>query len=299
MDGHTVGGKSARTVSTLVCRDHVPMALDCLGAFARLCEDPICFRIHDDGTLSDADCDRLIGAINNTEIIRRKTADERAVDECSNYKAILDLRTTFPLMLKAFDTALWCDEPIYAFLDSDVLFLKRFTSPFRLPESKVNAIFMRDREPSYSLRSWGKVLHRHIRLPAKANTGMVVCHRDTIDFDFLDWFVRQPLCRAIPAMVEQTFWAALGQRIGCAVFDPRQARVMREGENDEMLVAGHFTARSRHLLFPYMQRSAKRIPNDESPVTLQIIAPGECTALDLARYELRRVGERIARWVAS
>jgi hypothetical protein len=99
-------------------------------------------------------------------------------------------------------------------------------------------------------------------------------------------------------MVEQTAWAVLGQRIGCRKFAPEQIRVMRNGESSDELVAGHFTARTRHLLPHFVERSHD-VSVDDQPVTVGTIDPGRCTALDIAVYEGQRIASKLVdrlRW---
>ena len=132
-----------------------------------------------------------------------------------------------------------------------------------------------------------------VTLPDRINTGMICLRKAHYDLDLLDWFVGKRMHAGIPAMLEQTAWALLGQRIGCRKFDPRQIRVMRGHEPDEELVAGHFTARTRPLLDEYYARSEEASP-DLEPVQVDTVPSGRCTALSLGIYETRRIANRIA-----
>ena len=284
--------QAASSVSTLLCHAHVPMALDCLGSLLRLCQEPLSLRIHDDGSLTAADCDLLHKRLGRVEIVWRAEADERLGVEYERYRNILKFRRILPLALKVFDTVVYSSGPVHAYVDSDVLFLRPLRNPFHLPKDGVRALFMQDREPSYSLRSWQKLMSPQVNLPSRVNTGIIVADRSVIDFDLMEWFVGKPMHRGIPTMMEQTYWAMLGARVGCDVFDPVQMRVMREGEETSGLVAGHFTARSRHLLPEFVEMSKSVDPNSD-PITLRAISPGACTAWDLMRYEARRVANRL------
>jgi len=252
------------------------------------------FTIHDDGTLDETDRVRLTERLGRVRIIERREADEVVSDRMRAYPNALALRESYPHIMKAMDAVIYCECDTFVAMDSDVLFLRNFRSPFR--DAKA-AIFIEDREPSYSLRSWGYLMSKGLTLPKKVNVGITCIRKADVDFDFLEWFVSQARHHSIPYVVEQTFWAALGARLGCRVFDPAQVRVMRAGENDAALVAGHFTARSRHLLPSYVQR-AGQASDDAAPVTLATLDPGECATLDLAWYELRRVPEKIVREVS-
>lgn len=299
------------------------MAIDCLGSVARLSAGSIAFCIHDDGSLTEEDQERLKSALPTCCIVGRKNADDFVEDRLATYPHLRALRHELVLALKLLDGPLMADSnhreqlcdlqsitrqqkqsrledcighevsgQRYLFVDSDVLFFE----PFRFPNAAEEQVyFMRDRESSYSLRSLQLARSRGFALPAKANTGIIVAPVNSIDLDFLEWFVSQPGHRSIPTMLEQTAWAALGMRYGCALLSRRQVRVMREGEDTRNLVAGHFTARTRHLLPAFVCRSKEVAPSADA-VMLDTEPPGRCNAFDLARYEGRRVLSRITGW---
>ncbi len=279
---------STDTVSVLLCHRHVPMAMSCLGSLLRLCSEPLRLRIHDDGTLTEEDLENLGHQLSQTQFVSRKEANERLLDEFGRYRRLLELRRTDPFIMKVLDGVAYRDGPIYAYIDSDVLFFRPFHNPFHLSDSEVKAVFMRDVEHSYSFRSWQKLLARNVQLAGKINAGIIVIRAEAVDFDLMEWHVSQSLHQGIPSMLEQTFWAMLGTKLGCRVFDPEQLRVMQEGEHSRELVAGHFTAPTRHLLPEFVRRSGLASLEAE-PVRLGTISPGRCTAWDLFQYEMRRI----------
>jgi hypothetical protein len=283
------------TVSSLVCHAHVAMAIDCLRSLVRLCDAPVRFQIHDDGTLTADDCARL-GAIGEVRIIGREEADERMESELGTFPAARRFRSESPLALKLLDTVFFHPGPDYAFCDSDVLFLRPFRNPFCLNGTQTNAVFMEDRENSYSVRSWRLLLEPRIVLPSRVNTGIVCLRKPAYDPELLDWFLSRRSGWGVPMLREQTAWALLGMRVGCRKFDTRQVRVMREGDPDAGLVAGHFTARSRGLLPRYTARSmsAAGLVNGSKlePVRLETVAGGRCGPWTVAAYEGRRLLRR-------
>lgn len=271
-------------ISSLVCHAHVDMAVDCLGSIARHCDEPVRFQIHDDGSLTCEDQDKLTVAA-DVQLVLRGEADDRMADELRNLPAARALREELPLALKLFDTVFFHPGPDYAFADSDVLFLRPFVNPFRLP-ADIHALFMEDRENCYCFRSWGLLSERSIQLPACVNTGLVVFRRSVYDPEALEWFLSRPAVRSIPGMREQTAWAFLGQRVGCRKFSQQHARIMREGEPDGDLIAGHFTARSRHLLPQYVQRSIDCTTDEGAEV--ETVDAGSCGFKNILAFELRR-----------
>ncbi len=282
----------AATVSSLVCHAHVPMATRCLGSLKRRCASPLRFQIHDDGTLTDDDVAVLTEALSPLCIVRRSEADQRMHELLRRHPHALALRSKLPLALKLFDAVLLSSEEPFAFCDSDVLFLRSVVNPFVLPAQDTNAVFIEDREHSYSMRSWQLAFAPGVTLPDRVNTGMICLRRNRYDLDLLDWFVGKRMHAGIPTMLEQTGWALLGQRIGCRKFDPRQIRIMRGNESNDGLVAGHFTARTRHLLDEYFAQSQQTFA-DQEPVHVGTIPSGKCTALSLGMYETRRIVNRI------
>ncbi len=273
-------------VCSLVCHSHVEMAIHCLGSLKRLCSVPIRFRIHDDGSLTDDDVQRLID-LGSTEVVLRKEADEAMEQQLRSLPACREYRRSHPLALKLLDTVLMNKSDSYAFADSDVLFFRRFENPFARVADFPSAIFMSDRENSYCFRSWGYLLSG-ITLPASINTGLVSFDRRHFDLNRIERFLSLASVHAIPSMREQTCWAMLGGTTGCRILDPAQLRVMRSGEDESELVGGHFTARTRSLLPDYVRRSEAASLSDAA-VTLRSIPAGKCRAIDLALFELRRL----------
>jgi hypothetical protein len=285
--------RESKTVSVLLCHVHVPMALECLGSLLRLSAEPLELRIHDDGTLTAGDRSLLAARLGRVQIVTREEADDLIAGRYGGYLHLRHLRLHYPPIMKAFDAAVLSSGPVIALVDSDVLFVQRLCNPFRLTEPGVHAVFMRDREHAYSLRSWQKVLARGVALPARVNSGFVCFDRARYDLDRLEWFVSQARHRGIPPVLEQTALAWLGHSVGCGVLDPGQVRVMREGEPAAGLVAGHFTARTRHLV-PAFAALSRRADLTAPPADLRVVDAGTCTALDLARYEARRILRRLA-----
>jgi hypothetical protein len=281
-------------VATLVCHAHMAMALDCLGSLRRLSADPISLQLHDDGSLTGDDIARLLDKLGPLRILRRAEADERTGELLKVYPAARAFRAKSVLALKLLDAPLLCSAPVLTYCDSDILFLKRFKGFNQLLRDGISGIFMLDRENSYSLRSWQKLMSSKTMLPSRVNTGLFAFQRQAYDLDYIEWFVSRKEHTGIVPMLEQTAWAALGMRSGCRLFDPAQVRVMREGEDTTGLVVGHFTARTRHLLSAFVERSRRASLTDD-PVVLKTVPTGECTAADLAWYEARRICSKLTR----
>ena len=276
-------------ISTLICHSHVEMAISCLGRLLTFCRNSIGIRIHDDGTLTDEDYERLGATLDNPVIISTEEANDLLVNFLRSYPALAALRTRQALFHKLIDTAVTYPNHNYAFCDPDVLFLRPFLLP---PNPFTHFIFIQDRQPSYSFRSWNLARSSDVTLPHKANTGFIMGPKHLINWDYLAWFVAQPLHHSIPYFLEQTAWAALGMKVGCRSFDPTQIQIMRDEPHDTQLVGGHFTERTRDLIPQYLRQSQdtnEYLP----PVTLRTIPAGQCTSVTLAKYEFVRILTRL------
>lgn len=282
-------GDQASIVSALICRAHVGMAIKCLGSLLQQVVGIEALQIHDDGSLREEDVTRLTEALGHVKIIRRAEADQELAGKLKPFPTLAKIRQSFPLMLKLLDGPLLAPGAIFAFSDSDVFYHQRVENPFSLARHQKNAVFMQDRAPSYSMRSWQLLLRSGLRLPKKVNTGLIAFRREELDLDFLEHLFQWSGFHAIPGMREQTAWAALGERSGCAVFDQSQVRVMRAGELQDSLAIGHYTARTRHILD---QIHAAPSMSQQSPTILRVLDAGQASAFDLFRYEVGRVVAR-------
>src|SRR5581483_1670287 len=100
---------SPTIVSTLVGRRHVALAIQCLGSLWRYSLDPVCFRVHDDGSLEGRDLAELSRALPVERFVLRAEADDRIAAELKQYPNCRALRQVNPLALKLFDVTLLSD----------------------------------------------------------------------------------------------------------------------------------------------------------------------------------------------
>lgn len=156
-----------KTVATLLGHAHVGMALDCLGSLLRHSADPLRLRIHEDGTLTPEDWDRLeAGLGGEIAFVSRAEADERVADRLGGRPVLRELRQRNPLGLKLLDIPMLAEGDDLAYCDADILFLRPFSGLFRFPDAETGAIFMSDRQNAYSVGSWHLLAHRRLPCPA-------------------------------------------------------------------------------------------------------------------------------------
>jgi hypothetical protein len=308
-----------RLVSTLLGHAHVEMALLCLGSLVRFSAEPLRLRVHDDGTLTSADQERLAAALGEPEVVPRRVADERVEDLLAAHPAARALRRENPLALKLLDLPVFAGEDEAAvrtagageicYCDSDVLFLRPFRGLFDLPEG-AGALFMRDPQNAYSVRSWHLLREPRLRLAAHVNSGVFTFRMRCFDPDLVEWFLSRPEHRFAPVWVEQTCWALLARPAGCWLLDPQAVAIPAAGEEagggrDRDRVALHFVSPVRGLFARYAGATREPAPKlagsvtpdaeartgaapAVSPVVIRSFPALPLSALGLAAAEARR-----------
>jgi hypothetical protein len=276
-----------RMVSTLLGHAHVEMAVLCLGSLLELSACPLRLRVHDDGSLTAADLERLAAGLDGPEVVSRREADARLADPLARFPAARAFRAANPLALKLLDVQLLADGDELAYCDSDVLFLRPFRRLFHLPPG-AGALFMFDPRQSYSVRSWHMLAEPRLRLVGNINTGIIAFRRRLFDLDLVEWFLSHPRYQFAPVWAEQTCWALLGQPLGCHLLDPEEVGIPVPGrEPPTRQVALHFVSPLRGLLAHFAGwRGERTVP--EEPTELRSFPAPRLTAAALAATELRR-----------
>ncbi|HEX7182474.1 MAG TPA: hypothetical protein VF756_11570 [Thermoanaerobaculia bacterium] len=277
-----------RRIASLLGHRQVDMAVLCLGSLLRRSAEPLALRLHDDGTLTEADRERLAGELDGPEVVSRAEADERVADALAPYPILRAYRRESPLALKLVDAALLAGEEL-AYCDADVLFLCPFAGLFRL-EDGAGALFMSDRQNAYSVRSWHLLRHRRLRLPRRVNTGIVVFRTAAWDPDLLSWYLARPEFAFAPVWREQTAWALLGGKGGCRLLDPAQVAI------PELEAAPRLGPVALHFVGPVRSRLSAWAPltgDGGAPEAVRSRPARPCRAVDLASDEARRVLRRL------
>jgi hypothetical protein len=276
-----------RMVSTLLGHAHVEMAVLCLGSLLNFSACPLRLRVHDDGSLTAADLDRLAAGLDGPEVVSRREADARLADLLAAFPAARAFRAANPLALKLLDVQLLAAGDELAYCDSDVLFLRPFRRLFHLPPG-AGALFMFDPRQSYSVRSWHLLAEPRLRLVGHINTGIIAFRRRLFDLDLVEWFLSRPRYHFTPVWAEQTCWALLGQPFGCHLLDPAEVGIPVPGrEPPARQVALHFVSPLRGLLAHFAGRCGERTVPEE-PTELRSFPAPRLTAAALAATEIRR-----------
>jgi hypothetical protein len=276
-----------RMVSTLLGHAHVEMAVLCLGSLLRFSASPLRLRVHDDGSLTAADLERLAAGLDGPEVVSRREADARLADLLAGFPAARAFRAANPLALKLLDVPLLAAGDELAFCDSDILFLRPFRRLFHLPPA-AGALFMFDPKQSYSVRSWHLLAEPRLRLVGNINTGVIAFRRRLFDLDLVEWFLSRPRYNFAPVWAEQTGWALLAQATGPRLLDPEEVGIPVPGrEPPAGQVALHFVTPLRGLLAHFAGGCGERAVPAE-PTELRSFPAPRLTAAALAAAEIRR-----------
>lgn len=284
-------------VRSLVCHTAVEMAIAGLSSLAQFSDRPLTFVLHDDGSLQREDVERLTTAL-DARVISREEADDAAVPMLRHRPAAEGYRRRSPLGLKLIDIPLLSPGDL-AYSDTDVLALRPFSGLFERPDEPSAMVFMGDIQNAYALRPWHLLGRAAIEVPARANTGIVLMRADAYDLDFVEWVLARnyEVYRRIPGWVEQTCWAALGQRAGCHLYDDVQVRVIRSDRclSDPRMVIGHFTSSVRGLWHQGLATVTSASPR--CAITTRASRP--LGAINLAGDHARRAVARFRRRTVS
>lgn len=282
-------------VSALLGHNQVAMARRCFASLLACSVEPIRLRLHGDGSWTDDDRAALRASFPGSRFVERAEADERMADELARHPALAAFRRRNPLALKLLDAVSWTDGDRVAFVDSDVLFVRRFRGLFDFPDSRAGAVFMRDSQEAYSARSWHLALHPgRMRLARRVNTGVVLFRKSRYDLDALEWYLSKPAFAFSPGWEEQTGWALLGHRAGCWLYDPGQlgfppaAGPLDVGARRELV--------GLHFITPLRGRLADVPPSplDDAPAqTIRSAPAGRAMPWHLAWIEAGRVLKRL------
>src|SRR5579871_2826983 len=200
------------TVHALLCHSHVEMGIACFGSMLRYSQQPLRLRIHDDGSLTEADMERLQACLPDVTFLLRRDADAVMAEVLRRSPACVRYRQEHPLGLKLLDIAHFTEGDLVTFADSDVLFLRPFSDLFALPDPETGALFMSDVQSAYSLKPLDSLKPGRVSLPQKVNTGLIVLRKSVYDLERIEWFLAQKQYDIKPYWREQTCFAMLAAR---------------------------------------------------------------------------------------
>ena len=280
-------------IRSLLGHGNMEMSLKCFASLRRCHRPAFEFRLYDDGTLTEADRERLHAALFPLTIIDRAAIDAATDERLARYPACRAYRREQVYAAKLLDIPLDSDGSC-VFCDSDILFLRPFTGfePVRAACSR--PVFMQDIWDSYAMRYWTLLNPWRVRLVQRLNSGVMILDPAHLDLDLLEWFLSRPRPPHF-SHFEQTFWSALIRRDGGKLLAPDQVGYPPSGGQADAgsAVAWHFVGPLR-AGFDALEAAAA---TDEAaqalaPVNLRVFQP---KTLTFPRYLRSRWNKQ--RWV--
>ncbi|HVS70142.1 MAG TPA: hypothetical protein VHQ47_02690 [Phycisphaerae bacterium] len=285
--------KSVATLNVHTCvgHAHVDLTITCIGSLLRFSADPLSIIIHEDGSLTPEDRARLDAALHHPRIIDRKTADAQMHELLRPFPNLQRFRAANFFAIKILDVSLLTSDPLIAYCDCDILFLKPFKNLYHIPPG-AGGIAMHDFESAYSIRSWHLLTHPSLRLAKDLNAGLLCLHRSSLDLPLLESFVSQPCSSTKKYFTEQTSWALLAHAKKFHLYHPRQVSFPAIPAPPDA-IAFHVVAACRSLLPDLLAQPAPDTAPRTLPTPLTTHPAPRCRFHHLARYELRRSLNRL------
>jgi hypothetical protein len=272
-------------IATLLGHSQLDLAVRCLGSLAASACEPVQLRVHDDGTLRKDDETRLRDLLPVARVVSREEADDLASRALRGLPFLASLRSRNVLALKLTDSVGFESSSRLVFVDSDVLFLRRFRLPHLMVEGD-DCVFFPDLQSAYSLRPAALLRRRATELPARINTGFFSIPTARVDLAVADRFLGSWTGYAAP-WIEQTCWALIAGVAGTHTLDPQQMRIPLSGLiSDSETVALHFVSPTRGRIAEL--GAPPPDPLSAEPVLLRTRPARKLTAVELMADAVRR-----------
>ncbi len=239
-------------VHTLACEQHLWFAVPCLRSLLNCSQEPIELVIHDDGSIRQESVEALAESFPDAMFVLRQSADAEMADALSPFPHMAQARTYLPHVIKLCDVALTHPDPIVRYVDTDVLFQRRFRGIF--PDSGPSApgTFMMDSCNSFGAHPGDFWPLGPLRVARRLNSGLFWIRRDQIDHERMEYLFKRWGTRRIKkyhGWFEQTIWADQAWRARCSMYDPAQFGTANRVEwlNKE-LIGVHYVTPTRTML---------------------------------------------------
>ncbi|MBD1825724.1 hypothetical protein H6F51_24965 [Cyanobacteria bacterium FACHB-DQ100] len=205
--------------------------------------------IHDDGTLTLEEISTLQQHFPDARLIRRLSADEKALKLLENHPRCLEFRKTNRLSPKVFDFAAYLESDRMLLLDSDILF---YRSPIEL--------LQRIEDSNYSLNTVnGDIANAYtvdfemvqekcgFEMIQRFNSGLGLIHRASLNLDWIEDFLGLPSIIGHFWQIEQTLYALCSSRFGGELLpDAYNVRLDQGIANSP---SRHYVGAIRHLMY--------------------------------------------------
>ncbi len=157
------------------------------------CKRAFVWIFHDDGSLDDRDEKTILSNLPGSKVVRRLEADLFAEKALRDYPEILEYRRQQIMALKIIDVRIWGKGKKFGYVDSDILFFQR-------PDFYLDALsnknsknyFNKDLQSAYVQTPDQIEAFLGIRPFEKGNAGLWVMHREDINLDKIEEWLKNP-----------------------------------------------------------------------------------------------------------
>jgi hypothetical protein len=279
-------------VQSLIGGSQLPFYLRCLKSLVAFCQDRVELQLHTVGSLSQEELDIIHSQLDETMLT--------ITDSSKSTSRVLDYLQGRPNCQKFRKNSIWGIEffdPIYAFpedqisfyLDADILFLRPFSGLFDREQVKNGAIFLKDSQwDAYCFRPWQMLSgKKRLQVVKGITTGLVFWDKTAIDWDYLEWFLREHHLHQIPEWIMPTAQAGLANRCEAKTISPRHLPNLYPNARV------HDDTFGVHLLGSYRKEWMEKLETKEKNQTVKLptIAPSfeECVSQNIFGYSLRQI----------
>ncbi len=274
---------------TLLGHDNLDFSIECLQSFIHNCADEIHLQVFEDGTITNADEQKLLSALKNSIVVKKADRDRQLEPILADFPACKSYRNSTNYAQKIFDMMLYDDHDVL-YIDSDIYFLKKFS----LPTLDEMPVFMADVQNAYSFTPVD-IMKINIPLFPNVNSGIFYFPQNLFSLAFVeqlltDAVISKGVKKKIPCL-EQTIWSFLAAR----------SRSMSYFNNKQVIMAD-FTLKTDpdmvavHLIY-YFRTHIKKLRlmepgNHEcSPISLNI----QTAYLDKMDYTIEKLSRKMKR----
>jgi len=200
------------------------LALRSLEFHTRRCWAPI---VHDDGTLTDADCAELLSLFPDATVVRRAEADRALFEALAAYPACQQNRVKHHWFLKVFDTRHYARHDHYIVLDSDIIFFRRPDLLLRWVREQPDAFWlMEDTREKYALAREDIEKALGLRMWKRVNSGLDLMYRPQTTLELAEVLLEKcaPMAREYQ-FLEQTYFAVVASAWNKGGLFPREYEI--------------------------------------------------------------------------
>ncbi len=182
-------------VHVLLCHRDACMALWSMYSFAHFYKDQLQFVVHDDGTLTFTDVERLEYVFPGIRVVLRSEADAVVEEQLKkrNLSRCLQTRRRLCFMIKLIDVLFFGRKDRFMLLDSDVLF---FSSPIELREilNNSNSYYLSDPAPFYAYCIDQPKVEAMLGKPiiSNFNPGVLMTRKSEVSLQRIEKYLTQP-----------------------------------------------------------------------------------------------------------